>query len=160
MLPVGTNRNILDTILICSLIIMCIPLWFGQFSMYFFIPVHFLPVALSYPIPRKSSLAITCWQLVQNVHNRYNPVHLLSVATIMPYPQKSSLNMWKKTTSMWNRRDYEILKFVNLPSCWSTQLPLILDMNCKNTDFRVGGNIHFFTEVNFILMNTKITAPK
>ena len=28
----------------------------------------------------------------------------------------------------------------------------------KNKDFGVGGNVNFFTEANFILMNTKITT--
>ena len=28
----------------------------------------------------------------------------------------------------------------------------------KNNNFGVGGNVNFFTEANFILMNTKITT--
>ena len=28
----------------------------------------------------------------------------------------------------------------------------------ENNDFGVGGNVNFFTEANFILMNTKITT--
>ena len=44
---------------------------------------------------------------------------------------------------------------LNVPSCWATQLPLILDMISKNTDSGVGGNIKFFAEANFILMTTK-----
>ena len=46
---------------------------------------------------------------------------------------------------------------MNLSSCTAAQLPLILCMISKNSDFGVGGNIKFFTEANFILMNTKFT---
>ena len=28
----------------------------------------------------------------------------------------------------------------------------------ENNDFGIGGNVNFFTEANFILMNTKITT--
>ena len=44
-----------------------------------------------------------------------------------------------------------------MPLCKAAQLPLILCMLSKNSDFGVGGNVKFFTEANFILMNTKIT---
>ena len=55
-------------------------------------------------------------------------------------------------------KDYENIKLVNLPLCKATQLPLILRMiSKKNSDFGVGGNVKFFTEANFILMNTKFT---
>ena len=46
---------------------------------------------------------------------------------------------------------------VNLPLCKAAQLPLILCMISKISDFGVGGNVKFFTEANFILMNTKLT---
>ena len=38
-------------------------------------------------------------------------------------------------------KDYEAVKLLNLPSWWAAQLPLILDVNTKITDFGVGGNI-------------------
>ena len=56
-----------------------------------------------------------------------------------------------------NVKDYENIKLVNLSSCTAAQLPLILCMISKISDFGVGGNIKFFTEGNFILMNTKFT---
>ena len=49
------------------------------------------------------------------------------------------------------------VELVNLSSCTAAQLPLILCMKSKNSDFGVGGNVKFFTEANFILMNTKFT---
>ena len=55
-------------------------------------------------------------------------------------------------------KDYENVKLVNLLSCKSAQLLLILCMISKNRDFGVGGNVKFFTEANLILMNTKITT--
>ena len=57
----------------------------------------------------------------------------------------------------YNVKDYENIKLVNLPLCKATQLPLILCMISKNSDFGVGGNVKFFTEANFIPMNTKLT---
>ena len=48
-------------------------------------------------------------------------------------------------------------KLVNLSSCMAAQLPLILCMISKNSDLGVGGNVKFFTEAIFILMNTKFT---
>ena len=56
-----------------------------------------------------------------------------------------------------NVKDYENVKLVNLSSCPAAQLPLILCMISKNSDFGVGGNVKFFTEANFILMNTKFS---
>ena len=56
-----------------------------------------------------------------------------------------------------NVKDYENVKLVNLSSCTAAQLPLILCMISKKSDFGVGGNIKFFTEANFTLMNTKFT---
>ena len=56
-----------------------------------------------------------------------------------------------------NVKDYENVKLVNLSSCTAAQLPLILCMISKNSDFGVGGSVKFFTEANFILMNTKFT---
>ena len=38
-----------------------------------------------------------------------------------------------------------------------TAAPYILHDFKKNSDFGVGGNVKFFTEANFILMNTKFT---
>ena len=40
----------------------------------------------------------------------------------------------------------------------ATQLLLLLHMIFEINDFGVGGNVNLFTEVNFILMNTKITT--
>ena len=57
-------------------------------------------------------------------------------------------------------KDYEKAKLVNLPSCYATQLLLLLHMIFENNDFGVGGNVNFFTEANFILMNAKITTLK
>ena len=57
----------------------------------------------------------------------------------------------------YNVKDYENIKLANLPLCKAAQLPLILCMISKNNDFGVGGNVKFFTEANFILMNTKFT---
>ena len=57
-----------------------------------------------------------------------------------------------------NVKGYENVKLVNLSSCKATQMSLILCMISKNSDFGVGGNIKFFTEANFILMNTKFTT--
>ena len=54
-----------------------------------------------------------------------------------------------------NVKDYENVKLVTLSSCTAAQLSLILCMISKNSDFGVGGNVKFFTEANFILMNTK-----
>ena len=54
-----------------------------------------------------------------------------------------------------NAKDYENLKLVKLPSSKAAQLPLILCMISKNSNFGVGGNVKFLTEANFILMNTK-----
>ena len=58
-----------------------------------------------------------------------------------------------------NVKDYENVKLVNLSSCTAAQLPLILCMISKNSDFGVGGNVKFFTEANFMPMNTKFTNP-
>ena len=55
----------------------------------------------------------------------------------------------------YNVKDYENINLVNLPWCKTAQLPLMLCMISKNSDFGVGGNVKFFTEANFILMNTK-----
>ena len=57
----------------------------------------------------------------------------------------------------YNVKDYETIKLVNLPLYKTAQLPLILCMISKNSDFVVGGNVKFFTEANFIPMNTKFT---
>ena len=43
-----------------------------------------------------------------------------------------------------NFKDYENVKLINLPSCTAAQLPLILCVISKNSDFGVGGNIKFF----------------
>ena len=40
----------------------------------------------------------------------------------------------------------------------AAHLLLLLHMIFENNDFGVGGNVNFFTEANFILMNTKITT--
>ena len=58
----------------------------------------------------------------------------------------------------YNVKDYENIKLVNLLLCKAAQLPLILCMISKISDFGVGGNVKFFTEANFILMNTKFTS--
>ena len=55
-----------------------------------------------------------------------------------------------------NDKDYENIKLVNLSSCKAAQLTLILSMIFKNSDFGLGGNVKFFTEANFILINKKI----
>ena len=57
----------------------------------------------------------------------------------------------------YNVKDYENIKLVNLPLYKAAQLPLILCMISENSDFGVGGNVKFFFETNFILMNTKFT---
>ena len=54
-------------------------------------------------------------------------------------------------------KDDENVKLANLSSCMAAQLPLMLCMISKNSDFGVGGNVKFFTEANFILMSTKFT---
>ena len=54
-------------------------------------------------------------------------------------------------------KDYENVKLVKLLSSTAAQLPLILCMESKNSDFGVGGNIKFFAGMHFILMNTKFT---
>ena len=56
-----------------------------------------------------------------------------------------------------NVKDYENVKLVNLSARTAAQLPLILCMISKNSDFGVGGNVKFFTDSNFILMNTNFT---
>ena len=56
-----------------------------------------------------------------------------------------------------NVKNYENVKLVNLSSRTAAQLPLILCMISKNSDFGVGGNVKFFTDSNCILMNTKFT---
>ena len=38
-----------------------------------------------------------------------------------------------------------------------TAAPYIMHDFFKNSDFGVGGNVKFFTETNFIPMNTKLT---
>ena len=59
---------------------------------------------------------------------------------------------------IYNVRNYENIKLVNQPSRKAAQLPLIFCMISKNSDFGVGGNVKvFFTEANFIPMNTKFT---
>ena len=55
-------------------------------------------------------------------------------------------------------KDYENLKLVKLSSSKAAQLPLMLCMISKNSNFGVGGNVKFLTEANFILMNTKFTT--
>ena len=57
-----------------------------------------------------------------------------------------------------NVKDYENVKLVNLSSSTAAQMPLVLYMISKNSDFGVGGNIKFFTEANFILINTKFST--
>ena len=57
----------------------------------------------------------------------------------------------------YNFKDFENIKLVNLPLNKAAQLPLILCMISKNSDLGVGGNVKFFTEANFIPMNTKFT---
>ena len=57
----------------------------------------------------------------------------------------------------YNVKDYENVKLGNLSLCKVAQLPHILCMISKNSDFGVGGNVKFFTEANFIPMNTKFT---
>ena len=70
---------------------------------------------------------------------------------------------------LWNNVNYtyteslygkssENIKLVNLSSCTATQVPLILCMISKNSDFGVGGNVKFMADANFILINTKITT--
>ena len=59
-----------------------------------------------------------------------------------------------------NVKNYENVKLVNLLSCKAAQLPHILCMISKDSDFGVGGNVKFSTEANFILMNTNFTILK
>ena len=56
-----------------------------------------------------------------------------------------------------NVKDYENVKLVNLSLRTAAQLPLILCMISKNSDFGVRGNEKFFTDSNFIPMNIKFT---
>ena len=56
-----------------------------------------------------------------------------------------------------NIKDYENVKLVNLSLRTAAQLPLILCMISKNSDFGVGGNVKFCTDSNFIPMNIKFT---
>ena len=46
----------------------------------------------------------------------------------------------------YNAKDYENIKLVNLPLYKAAQLPLILCMISKNSDFGVGGNVKFFLQ--------------
>ena len=57
----------------------------------------------------------------------------------------------------YNVKDNENIKLVNLPLYKAAQLPHILCMISKNSDFGVVGNVKFFTDANFIPMNTKFT---
>ena len=54
-------------------------------------------------------------------------------------------------------KDYENAKLVNLSLRTAAQLPLILCMISKNSDFEVGGNVKFFTDSIFLPMNIKFT---
>ena len=56
----------------------------------------------------------------------------------------------------YNVRDYENIKLVNLPLCKAAQLPLILCMISKNSDFGVGGNVKFFYRIEFYTYEHKI----
>ena len=56
-----------------------------------------------------------------------------------------------------NVKDYENANLVNLSLRMAAQLPLILCMISKNSDFGVGGNVKFLTDSNFIHMNIKLT---
>ena len=55
-----------------------------------------------------------------------------------------------------NVKDYENVKLVNLSSCTAAQLPLILCMISKNTDFGIGGNLKFFYSNEFYTHEHKI----
>ena len=56
-----------------------------------------------------------------------------------------------------NVKNYENVKLVNMSLGTAAQLPLILCMISKNSDFGVGGNVKFFTDSNFTPMNIKFT---
>ena len=77
-----------------------------------------------------------------------------------PHPPPTTTTTTTTTTFPESRgvKDYENVKLVHLSSCTAVQLPLILCMISKNSDFGVGGNVKFFTEANFILMNTKLAT--
>ena len=53
-------------------------------------------------------------------------------------------------------KDYENVKLVNLSSRTAAQLPLILCMISKNSDFGVGGNVKFFYRREFYTHEHKI----
>ena len=44
-------------------------------------------------------------------------------------------------------KDYENLKWVNMPPCWAAQLPLILDMISNNTDLQGGHKVFCRSEL-------------
>ena len=56
----------------------------------------------------------------------------------------------------YNAKDYENIKLVNLPLYKAAQLPLILCMISKNSDFGVGGNVKFFYRNEFYAHEHKI----
>ena len=53
-------------------------------------------------------------------------------------------------------KDYENMNLVNLPLYKAAQLPLILCMISKNSDFGVGGNVNFFYRSEFYTHEHKI----
>ena len=55
-----------------------------------------------------------------------------------------------------NIKDYENVKLVNLSLRTAAQLPLILCMISKNSDFGVGGNVKFFYRLEFYTYEHKI----
>ena len=55
-----------------------------------------------------------------------------------------------------NAKDYENVKLVNLSSSTAAQLPLMLCMISKNSDFGVGGHIKFFYRSEFYTHEHKI----
>ena len=48
-----------------------------------------------------------------------------------------------------NVKDYENVKLVNLSSCTAAQLPLIIWIVSKNSNFGAGGNVKFFYRSEF-----------
>ena len=56
----------------------------------------------------------------------------------------------------YNVKDYENINLLNLPWCKAAQLPLILCMISKNSDFGVGGNVKFFYRSEFYTHEHKI----
>ena len=53
-------------------------------------------------------------------------------------------------------KDYENVKLVNLSSCTVAQLPIILCVVSKNSDFGVGGNVNCFYRSEFYIYEHKV----